>query len=218
MAFSPNGSMLASGSGDHTVKLWDVETRRNIATLKHTTEVNAVAFSPNGIILVSGIWNEVKLWDVETRRNIAALEGYGFNTVAFSHDGATLASGAWRKIDLWDVATRHNIATLEGHTGSVNAVSFSSDGTTLASGSSDGTMLLWNMSSYTIPSTPPPASTSDFNGDGIVGFPDFLLFVEQFGLNQNDEGYEARFDLDGNGTIAFGDFLIFANNFGKKVS
>ena len=58
---------------------------------------------------------------------------------------------------------------------------------------------------------------SDFDGDGAVGFPDFLLFVAQFGLSQNYEAYDARFDLDGDGAIGFGDFLVFANHFGKAV-
>ena len=57
----------------------------------------------------------------------------------------------------------------------------------------------------------------DFDGDGTVGFPDFLLFAAQFGFSQGDAGYDARYDLDGDGTIGFGDFLIFANNFGKEV-
>ena len=61
-------------------------------------------------------------------------------------------------------------------------------------------------------------ATPDFDGDGRVGFPDFLLFGVQYGLTRNDEGYDARFDLDGDGAIGFSDFLIFANHFGKPVS
>ena len=57
--------------------------------------------------------------------------------------------------------------------------------------------------------------TPDFDGDGTVGFPDFLLFAAQFGSSQGDARYDARFDLDGDGTIGFGDFLIFVNAFGK---
>ena len=58
--------------------------------------------------------------------------------------------------------------------------------------------------------TPSP----DFDGDGTVGFPDFLLFGDVFGSSQGDEGYKARFDLDGDGTIGFSDFLIFVDSFG----
>ena len=60
--------------------------------------------------------------------------------------------------------------------------------------------------------------TPDFDGDGTVGFGDFLQFAQQFGLSQGDVGYGARYDLDGNGTIGFGDFLIFANAFGAAGS
>ena len=55
----------------------------------------------------------------------------------------------------------------------------------------------------------------DFDQNGVVDFPDFLLFVGKFGSKQGDERYEDRFDLDGNGTIDFSDFLSFINDFGK---
>ena len=66
--------------------------------------------------------------------------------------------------------------------------------------------------------TSPITRSSDFDGDGIVGFSDFLLFVEYFGTDHTDEIYKARFDLNGNGTIEFSDFLIFVSDFGKTVS
>ena len=55
---------------------------------------------------------------------------------------------------------------------------------------------------------------ADFDGDGTVGFGDFLQFATRFGLSRGDAGYEARYDLDGNGAIGFSDFLIFAARFG----
>ncbi|MYD59634.1 MAG: hypothetical protein F4W91_01200 [Gemmatimonadetes bacterium] len=57
----------------------------------------------------------------------------------------------------------------------------------------------------------------DFDENGVVDLPDFLLFVEHFGTSRGDEKYEDRFDLNGDGAIAFSDFLIFASNFGKTV-
>ena len=62
---------------------------------------------------------------------------------------------------------------------------------------------------------PVESPTADFDGDGVVGISDFLLFATQFGLSQGDAGYDARFDLDGDGTIGISDFLIFGNAFGK---
>ena len=152
VAFSPvDATLLATGSWDGTVKLWDVVTERDIATLKgHTGPVSSVAFSSDGSTLATGSWDRtVKLWDVETERNIATLKEHtaGITSVAFSSDGSTLAAGLWdRTMKLWDVATRQNIATLKGHTGPVTSVAFSSDGSTLATtGLWDRTVKLWNI-------------------------------------------------------------------------
>ena len=61
------------------------------------------------------------------------------------------------------------------------------------------------------------APSPDFDGDGVVGIPDFLLFVDRFGALRGDGKYEAKYDLDGNGVIGIPDFLIFVDNFGKEV-
>ena len=61
------------------------------------------------------------------------------------------------------------------------------------------------------------ALTADFDGDGTVGFSDFLQFAGAFGLSRGDARYDARYDLDGNGMIGFGDLLIFAGAFGKQA-
>ncbi len=214
VAFSPDGTILASVSDSGPIKLWNVSTWAHIATFEGGRKT--IAFSPDGTTLASGSWGStVKLWDIATRTEIATLEGHTdeITSVAFSPDGTTLASGSWGStVKLWDIATRTEIATLEGHTDEITSVAFSPDGTILASGADDGTVLLWDMSPYISP------LMSDFDGDRRVGFPDFLLFVAQFGLSHADEGYEARFDLDGDGAVGFGDFLIFASHFGKAVS
>ena len=60
--------------------------------------------------------------------------------------------------------------------------------------------------------------TSDFDGDGQVGFSDFVLFGGQYGSRQGDGEYEAKYDLDSNGVIGFSDFVIFGGSYGKEVS
>ena len=62
---------------------------------------------------------------------------------------------------------------------------------------------------------PEASPTADFDGDGIVGISDFLLFATRFGLSRGDARYDARFDLDGDGTIGISDFLLFVDAFGK---
>ena len=62
-------------------------------------------------------------------------------------------------------------------------------------------------------STPDP----DFDGDGMVGFADFLAFGNQFGARQGDGQYEAKYDLDSDGAIGFSDFQIFIKSFGEQI-
>ena len=149
VAFSPDGAMLTSASQDSTIKVWDIATKENIATLRHTHSIRSVAFSPDGTTFALGASDStIKVWNIATKKNIATLEGHTHRvrSVAFSPDGAMLASGSSdRTVKLWGIATGRTVATLEGHTAWVYSVAYSPNGTMLASGSSDDTVKLWDV-------------------------------------------------------------------------
>ncbi|RYO77637.1 hypothetical protein DL764_010199 [Monosporascus ibericus] len=149
VAFSADGSRLASGSGDCTVKVWDAATGACLSTLTgHRRLVNSVAFSADGSRLASGSGDDtVKVWDAATGACLSTLTGHRdwVNSVAFSGDGSRLASGSDDcTVKVWDAATGACLSTLTGHRGWVNSVAFSGDGSRLASGSYDCTVKVWD--------------------------------------------------------------------------
>ncbi|MBD2569157.1 P-loop NTPase fold protein [Anabaena lutea] len=142
VSFSPDGQTLASGGRDNKIKLWEVETGKEIRTLTgHDGSVFSVSFSPDGQTLASGSDDgKIKLWKLETGEEIPILTGHdgSVRSISFSPNGQTLASGSDDgKIKLWKLETGEKIHILTGHDGSVRSISFSPDGQTLASGSAD---------------------------------------------------------------------------------
>ncbi|MEO0539711.1 MAG: pentapeptide repeat-containing protein [Cyanobacteria bacterium P01_A01_bin.105] len=163
-AFSPDGTLLAIGSYNGTLQLWDAKTYQVVMLAEaHQGAINDLAFNTEGRLLASGSDDHtIKLWSVPTHSDaptgkrwsvpqpaeLATLEGHqqGVLSIAFSPNNKTLASSSDdRTIKLWSIAQRTELATLTGHQHVVLTVAFSPDGKTLASGSVDQTIKLWSV-------------------------------------------------------------------------
>ena len=151
VAVAPDGSWLASGSYDSTVRIWDAATGQQRATITDGIDsVHAVAVAPDGSWLASGSYSgRVRIWDVATRQQRATITGHtgSVNAVAAAPDGSWLASGSDDgTVRIWNVATGKRRATLTGRrTNPVKAVAVAPDGSWLASGNDDGTVRIWDI-------------------------------------------------------------------------
>ncbi len=152
LAFSSDGKTLAAAEEMGQVFLWDVETGQSpILTSQrpwHNYDAKALAFSPDGRILMSGSCDDVALWNLQTGELIARFHRLevrtSYNAHAFSPDGQTVASSCDDTVRIWNPETQEGEITLKGHTDRVQAMSYSADGRTLITGGDDKTIRIWS--------------------------------------------------------------------------
>ena len=194
LAFSPNGSTLASATTDQ-IWLWDIDAKQIIRILEgHTWYVSALAFSPDGKTIASAgrDWT-LRLWDANTGklRKTFGEHPNSANTVAFSPDGRTLASANRGLIRMWDTQsaslrlwyarTGEHLAHYIDHIDQVHAVVFSPNGKLLASSGFDSRLRLWDANTghhiatlrgggYAVAFSPNGKLLANaYGGDGITG-------------------------------------------------
>lgn len=151
VAFSPNGQMLASGSADRTIRLWNPHTGKSLKTLQgHRSWVWGIAISPDNKFLASGSYDHtVKVWDLESGECSQTLQGHPSSVLAvrFSPDGKTLFSSGYDKIvKHWKLETGECLNTWEADSSNrVWTMALSSNSQHLATGGDDNYIKLWDI-------------------------------------------------------------------------
>lgn len=155
VAFSPDGTMLAVGTGcvfnvlgSASVKLWDVASGVLLKDFEASSFVMDVAFSPDGTLLAATVGDEIRLWEVATGAVYTVFSGHagGVSSLSFSPDGKQLASTSWEEdaVRMWDVVTGEQFNLLEGHIAGGNDVTFSPDGRLIVVSGGTHTVEFWD--------------------------------------------------------------------------
>ncbi|MGC8833619.1 MAG: dockerin type I domain-containing protein, partial [Armatimonadota bacterium] len=217
LSFSNDGSLIASGSSDQTVRITRVPDGSAVAVFRgHTAGVTSTAFRPDRYEVVSTSSDgTLRIWDIEGKSPSQVLQlPSGADCVAYSPDGQLLAVGCWNGlVQVWRREPLELLRTLKAHEGFVSAVGFvRSEGLLVSAGGMDDTVKVWD-----IRGEKPIIIYEGNDGSGVnctAVSPDgkLLAYGQSSGrlvvVRITSEGGSAPGDVNGDGTVSMADVTL----------
>jgi WD40 repeat protein len=156
VVFSPDGRKVLTSSDDHTARIWDAATGKNLWVLKgHKDGLTGAEFSPDGRRVVTASWDQTaRIWDAATGKNLRVLRGHKDTVAAakLSADGRwVVTASADGTARVWDSGTGAELARLPEQAGDLLQAAFSPDGTRVAVAGEKKTALLWSWQTTNTP-------------------------------------------------------------------
>jgi WD40 repeat protein len=174
LCFSPDGRHILSASRDHTARIWDAGTGKEIATMQHAGPISAARYDASGVRMVTASEDRTaRLWDAitgEPRTPPLPHDG-AVNWAEFSADGrSVVTASADGTARVWDASTGALLRHLRAHTTPVVLARFSLDGKMIATGAHWGSIRLWSAESgkmlFRVEDRKSPLVTFDLSADG----------------------------------------------------
>ena len=153
IAVTPDGKWVVSGSSEHTLKVWELESGRLLGSFGDFRDpsswVRAIVITPDGRKVISaGLDKTIKIWDLRSGRELGILKAHQeqINALIISPDGKTLYSASHDKtIKIWQTDTWQESLTIQGHLAPVRAIALATLKGRLVSVSDDGTVIIWDV-------------------------------------------------------------------------